>query len=204
MFGQSGNFLHWRDMKEADKSVIVQSHKLLQSSWFKSDPDCLPPPSPQLVKRKHMITISSDEEDEIYAGDADTKFLFPRENNIDKDNRFKCTECTKQFRDSQELWNHSSHHAWELYHCLKYNSISRSERSFYNNQQTFLWNIQLSCQRLWSILQIKNLPHQPHAEALRGSHALFHLLQKISLQAELFRTWKILPPLNKNSSLPYL
>ena len=122
-------------MKEGDKSAIIQSHKSLRSSWFKSDPDCLLPPPPPPVKRKHTITISLDEEGDIYAGDPDTKFLFPRENNIDKDQRFKCMECTKQFRDSQELRNHSSHHAQELYHCLKCNSISRSEWSFYNHQQ---------------------------------------------------------------------
>ena len=90
-------------MKEMDKCDIVQNQKLLCSGCFKSDPDCLPPPPPKVVKRKHTITISSDEEGEIYAGDADTKFMFPQENSIDKDERFKCDDCSKQFRDSQEL-----------------------------------------------------------------------------------------------------
>ena len=57
-------------IKEGDKSAIIQSCKSLRSSRFKSDPDCLPPPPP--VKRKHTITISSDEEGDIYAGDPDT------------------------------------------------------------------------------------------------------------------------------------
>ena len=65
-------------MKESDKCNIVQNCKLLRSGCFKTEPDCLPPvPTPPPIKRKHTITILSDEEGDIYAGDADTKFMFP-------------------------------------------------------------------------------------------------------------------------------
>ena len=125
-------------MKETDKCDVVQNQKLLHSGCFKTDPDCLPPVPTPLIKRKHAITISSDEEGDIYPGDADTKFMFPRDNNIDKQDRFKCQDCSKQFNDLQELCNHYSHHTPELYRCLKCNSISRSEHSFQNHQQTHL------------------------------------------------------------------
>ena len=121
-------------LKATDKCDLVQNRKLLRSSRFKTDPDCLPPPPPP--KRIPVLTISTDEEDEeIYAGDADTKFMYPRENTIEQD-RYKCTDCDKHFRDSQELRNHCAHHARELYRCLKCNTISRSERSFYNHKLT--------------------------------------------------------------------
>ena len=123
-------------MKESDKCDVVQNQKLLHSGHFKTDPDCLPPVPTQPIKRKHTITILSDEEGDIYPGDADMKFMFPQDKSIDKQDCFKCQDCSKQFRDSQELLNHYSHHAPELYHCLKCNSIICSEQSFYNHQQT--------------------------------------------------------------------
>ena len=120
-------------VKEGDKCDLVQSQKLLHSSHFKTDPDCLPLPPPP--KRKCTITISTDEDDEVFPGDADTKFMFSRENTIEKE-WYQCQDCEKNFRDSQELQNHSAHHSIELYRCLKCNTISRSECSFYNHQQT--------------------------------------------------------------------
>ena len=121
-------------MPDIKKCEFVQNRKALHSAAFKSDPDCLPPPL--WPKRQCTITISTDEEDEeVYAGDVDTKFMYPRENSIEKE-RFKCPDCDKHFRDSQELHNHSAHHSIELYRCLKCNAVSRSECSFYNHQQT--------------------------------------------------------------------
>ena len=120
-------------LKETEKCYLVQNKRLLRSGKFKTDPDCLPPPPPP--KRIPVMTISTDEEDEVYAGDVDTKFMYPRENSIEQD-RYKCMDCQKHFRDSQELRNHSSNHAKELYRCLKCNAICRSERSFYNHRQS--------------------------------------------------------------------
>ena len=70
-------------MKEGDKCDLVQSRKSLRSSHFKTDPDCLPLPPPP--KTKCTITISTDEDDKVFPGDADTKFMFPRENTIHKE-----------------------------------------------------------------------------------------------------------------------
>ena len=101
------------DVPDIKKCEFVQNHKALHSAAFKSDRDCLPlPPWP---KRQCTIMISTDEEDEeVYAGDVDTKFMYPRENSIEKE-CFKCPDCDKHFRDSQELRNHSAHHSIELY-----------------------------------------------------------------------------------------
>ena len=99
-------------VKETEKCYLVQNWKLLRSGKFKSDPDCLPPLPPP--KRIPVLTISTDEEDKDYPGDVDTKFMYPRENTIEKD-RYKCMDCGKHFRDSQELRNHCSNHAKELY-----------------------------------------------------------------------------------------
>ena len=74
-------------VKEGDKCDLVQSRKSLCSSHFKTDPDCLSPPPP--LKRKCTITISTDEDEEVFPGDADTKFMFPRENTIDKE-QYQC------------------------------------------------------------------------------------------------------------------
>ena len=118
------------EVADTEKCDVVQGWKTLCSNHFKSDPDKLPPPPPP--KRQHVSTIyiSMDEEDEVQAGDIDTKFTYVKSNSNSKE-RYKCSECGKCFCDGQELRNHASNHALELYRCICCSHISRLERSYY-------------------------------------------------------------------------
>ena len=93
----------------------------------------------KLVKHEYAPIVSSDEsEDESFeAGNIDTKFKFAKYNNYGE-TVYKCLECHKHLRDSQELRNHLSNHKLEIYRCLKCLHVSRSIRSHEAHMDTYL------------------------------------------------------------------
>ena len=93
----------------------------------------------KLIKREHTAFVSDDESDEeaFYESNIDTKFKFAKYNNNDEI-IYKCLECNKKLRDSQELRNHMSNHKLEIYRCLKCFTVSRTIRSHEAHMDTHL------------------------------------------------------------------
>ena len=93
----------------------------------------------KLVKREYAPIVSLDEsEDESFeAGNIDTKFKFAKYNNYGE-TVYKCLECHKRLRDSQELRNHLSNHKLEIYRCLMCLHVLRSIRSHEAHMDTHL------------------------------------------------------------------
>ena len=55
----------------------------------------------------------------VYAGNPDTKFYSPKNNNNDPEKfNYKCAGCKKIFKSPQELQNHTANHEEEFYTCL--------------------------------------------------------------------------------------
>ena len=93
----------------------------------------------KLTKHEHAAFVSDDESDEeaFYESNIDTKFKFAKYNNNDK-TIYKCLECNKKLRDSQELQNHMSNHKLKIYRCLKCFTVSRTIRSHEVHMDTHL------------------------------------------------------------------
>ena len=67
----------------------------------------------------------------VYAGNPDTRFLHPKENDNDVHKYpYDCAGCKKVFRSMQELRNHVSSHEEEFFTCLKCFRSTRSYKSF--------------------------------------------------------------------------
>ena len=70
-------------------------------------------------------------------GEPDKHFMYPKdnENDVEKHN-FVCKQCSKVFRDINDLRNHDTQHWMEFYRCLLCARIFRSMRAFETHQKS--------------------------------------------------------------------
>ena len=68
---------------------------------------------------------------EVFGGDPDSKFLYPKDNENDAAKyNYNCAKCEKIFRTLQELRNHVADHRKEFYTCTKCFRCMRTFKSF--------------------------------------------------------------------------
>ena len=86
------------------------------------------------IKTEHIESTTDDDLVEIFPGETDRHFTYPKTNENPAESRnFSCNICKAVFRDNYELCNHASNHNIKFYECLVCHKYLCSMRSFENH-----------------------------------------------------------------------
>ena len=86
------------------------------------------------IKTEHFESTMDDDLVEIFPGETDGHFTYPKANeNPAESHNFSCNICKSVFRDNYELRNHACNHNIKFYECLLCHKYLPSMRSFENH-----------------------------------------------------------------------
>ena len=121
--------------KQWDKRIKEEPEKIPEVYWISSDDGSDEEEEEVTDKKTGKKTVKKTKKQ--YPRNVDTNFTYAKENN-NKLDKFRCEQCGKRFRDSQELRNHQTNHSIEIYKCMRCTTVCRSERSFANHHNTHI------------------------------------------------------------------